>query len=671
MSSNAADLGIFENLAEDYGNRKAEEKEVSLSLNEYLELCKTDKSAYASAAQRLLKAIGEPKIVDTSMDPQLRQVFSNRKIPVYDAFKDFYGMEDTISQVMAFLRSAAQGLEEGKQVLYLLGPVGSAKSSLAERLKDLMEEEPFYTLAVEVEGPNGEKVMEYSPVNENVFGLFSALPKRKDGKTWAEVVEATYKVPQRQMKHFASPWLVQKLEEFGNDITKFKVVQRYPNRLKQIAISKTEPGDENNQDISALVGKVDIRKLEDFPQNDPRSYSFSGGLCTGNRGLMEFVEMFKAPIKVLHPLLTATQEGNFNGTEAIGAIPFDGIILAHSNESEWDKFRNNKENEAFIARTQIIRVPYTLRVSQELEIYKKLIRLSELADAPCAPGTFEMAAEFAVLSRLVEPENSDVVAKMKVYDGQNIKDKNPKAKPIEEYRKAAEGKNEGMWGVDTRFMFKTLSQTFNFTAQEGGEIAADPIHLMYVLEDRIRKEQLPKEKTDKYIGFIDTHMRPKYREFIGKEIMTAYVESFGEFGQNVFDRYIKYAENWLESNDYRDPETGKLFSRDALEKELEKIEKPAGVVNSKDFRNEVVRFVLNARAKNNGQNPDWRSYEKLKDVIEKSVTKNAEEMLPVISYGPKGDAEAQKKHESFVERMMKKHYTPMQVRRAVEFYLDK
>lgn len=670
MSNKEATVDIFAGLEKDYVKVREEQKEVSMSVSEYLALCKTDKGAYASAAQRLLKAIGEPRIVDTSKDPELRIIFQNRKVAIYDAFKDFYGMEDAIGQVVNHLRAAAQGLEEGKQVLYLLGPVGSAKSSIAERLKDLMEQEPFYTLAVEVE-KDGKKELEYSPVNENVFGLFSALPRRADGKTWGEVVETQFGVAQRHMKHFASPWLVQKLEEFGNDISKFKVVKRYPNRLKQIGISKTEPGDENNQDISALVGKVDIRKLEDFPQNDPRSYSFSGGLCTGNRGIMEFVEMFKAPIKVLHPLLTATQEGNFNGTEAIGAIPFDGLILAHSNESEWDKFRNNRENEAFIARTQIIRVPYTLRVTEEKKIYEKLLRLSELADAPCAPGTLDMAAEFAILTRLAEPENSNVVSKMKVYDGKNIKDKDPKAKTIEEYREAARGKNEGMWGIDTRFMFKTLSATFNFTAQEGGEIAADPIHLMFVLEDRIRKEQLPKEKTDKYVGFIDTYLRPKYREFVGKEIMTAYVESFGEYGQNVFDKYIQYAEHWLDGNDYRDPETGTLYERDKLEKELEKIEKPAGIINAKDFRNEVTRFVANARVKNEGRNPDWKTYEKLREVIEKSVSKNAEEMLPVISYGPKGNKDAEGKHEQFVNRMVSKGYTPAQVRRAVEFYINK
>ena len=205
---------------------------------------------------------------------------------------------------------------------------------------------------------------------------------------------------------------------------------------------------------------------------------------------MEFVEMFKAPIKVLHPLLTATQEGNYNSTEGLGAIPFTGILLAHSNESEWHTFRNNKNNEAFIDRIYIVKVPYCLRVSDEVKIYDKLLFNSSLAKAHCAPDTLKMLAQFTVLSRLKEPENSNIYSKMRVYDGENLKDTDPKAKSIQEYR---------------------------------------------------------------------------------------------------------------------DPETGEILNRVALNEELEKIEKPAGISNPKDFRNEIVNFVLRARANNNGKNPTWLS----------------------------------------------------------------
>jgi len=628
-----------------YQSRYESLKEEEYTLQEYLELCKKEPMTYATGAERLLWAIGEPELVDTSRDPRMSRIFSNKVIRRYPAFSEFYGMEDGIEQIVSFLRHAAQGLEESKQVLYLLGPVGGGKSSLAERLKALMEKAPIYCI-------------KGSPVNESPLGLFNA---EEDGA----ILEEDYGIPRRYLRTIMSPWAVKRLKEFGGDITKFKVVKRYPSRLNQIALSKTEPGDENNQDISALVGKVDIRKLEDFPQNDADAYSYSGGLCLSNQGLMEFVEMFKAPIKVLHPLLTATQEGNYNGTESIGAIPFSGVILAHSNESEWQTFKSNRNNEAFIDRVSIVKVPYCLRVTEEIKIYEKLLFNSSLAQSACAPDTLKMLAQFVILSRLKEPENSNRYSKMRVYDGENLKDIDPKAKTIQEYQDAA-GVDEGMSGLSTRFAFKILSKVFNFDAVE---VAADPVHLMYVLERQVEKEQFPAEVQARYISFIKEYLSPRYVDFIGKEIQTAYLESYSEYGQNLFDRYVTYADFWIQDQEYRDPETGDFLDRSALNSDLEKIEKPAGISNPKDFRNEIVNFVLRARANNNGKNPAWTSYEKLRRVIEMKMFSSTEDLLPVISYGAKSSADEQRKHDNFVERMMKRGYTEKQVRLLAEWYL--
>jgi serine protein kinase len=435
--------------------------------------------------------------------------------------------------------------------------------------------------------------------------------------------------------------------------------------LGQIGVSKTEPGDENNQDISSLVGKVDIRKLEKYAQDDPDAYSYSGGLCLANQGLLEFVEMFKAPIKVLHPLLTATQEGNYKGTEGFGAIPFDGVVLAHSNESEWQAFRNNKNNEAFLDRVYIVKVPYCLRVSDEVSIYDKLLSNSSLHEAPCAPGTLEMLAQFSVLTRLKEPENSSIYSKMRIYDGENLKDKDPKAKSHQEYRDLA-GVDEGMAGISTRFAFKILSKVFNF---DHSEVAANPVHLLYVLEQQIEQEQLAPEQEDRYIACIKEYLSPHYAEFIEKELQTAYLESYSEYGQNIFDRYVIYADMWIQDQEYRDPDTGEILDRGHLNAELEKIEKPAGIANPKDFRHEVVNFVLRARAQNQGNNPVWTSYEKLRAVIEKRMFSSTEDLLPVISFNAKASSEEQKKHQEFVGRMVDKGYTEKQVRLLAEWYL--
>ena len=615
------------------------------SLQEYLELCKREPSAYASAAERMLTAIGEPALLDTRSDPRLSRIFSNKVMRVYPAFKDFYGMEETIEQIVSFFKHSAQALEERKQILYLLGPPGGGKSSLAEKLKHLMEQMPFYAL-------------KDSPVNESPLGLFSPTD---DGPS----IEAEYGIPRRYLGSIMSPWAVKRLNEFGGDISRFRVVKLRPSILQQIAIAKTEPGDENNQDISSLVGKLDIRQLERFSQDDPDAYSYSGGLCLANQGLLEFVEMFKAPIKVLHPLLTATQEGNYKGTEGFGAIPFDGVILAHSNESEWQAFRNNKNNEAFLDRIYIVKVPYCLRVSEEVRIYDKLLESSSLSKEPCAPGTLRMRAQFAVLTRLKEPENSSLFSKMRIYDGENLKDVDPKAKSLQEYRDFA-GVDEGMSGLSTRFAYKVLSKVFNF---DHGEVAANPVHLLYMLEQQIEREQFAPETEKRYLAFIKEHLARPYAEFIGKEIQTAYLESYSEYGQNVFDRYVSFADFWIQDQEFRDPNTGEILDRNHLNDELEKIEKPAGIANPKDFRHEIVNFVLRARANNNGNNPSWTSYEKLRGVIEKKMFSTTEDLLPVISFNAKASIDEQRKHQNFIDRMVEKGYTSKQVRLLVEWYL--
>jgi serine protein kinase len=634
-------MNVFANISTRYERTREEE----YSLQEYLDLCKNDPLVYASAAQRMLMAIGEPEQIDTRLEPSLSRIFANKVIRVYPAFKEFYGMEEVIEQVVSYFRHAAQGLEEKKQILYLLGPVGGGKSSIADKLKELMERIPFYCI-------------KGSPVNESPLGLFSY---EEDGA----ILEEEYGIPRRYLKSMASPWAVKRLQEFNGDINQFRVVKRYPSVLRQIAIAKTEPGDENNQDISALVGKVDIRKLEKYAQDDPDAYSYSGGLCLANQGLLEFVEMFKAPIKVLHPLLTATQEGNFKGTEGFGAIPFDGVVLAHSNESEWLAFKNNRNNEAFLDRIYIVKVPYCLRMSEEIKIYEKLIRNSSLNHAVCAPGTLKMMAQFAVLSRLKEPENSNIYSKMLVYDGESLKDTDPKAKSYQEYRDYA-GVDEGMNGLSTRFAFKILSRVFNF---DNSEIAANPVHLLYVLEQQIEREQFAPEIEQRYLSYIKEYLAGRYVDFIGKEIQTAYLESYSEYGQNIFDRYVTFADFWIQDQEYRDPDTGESFDRNALNHELEKIEKPAGISNPKDFRNEIVNFVLRARANHGGKNPAWTSYEKLRTVIEKKMFSNTEDLLPVISFNAKASVEDTKKHEDFVNRMTQKGYTAKQVRLLCEWYL--
>jgi serine protein kinase len=627
-----------------------------MTLPEYLEECKTDKGCYAFAAQRMVDSIGEPIIVNTAKDQRLARIFGNREIRTYEAFKGFYGMEETIEQIVDFFRHAAQGLEESKQIIYLLGPVGGGKSSLVSRLRDLVERKPIYVLAYR---DTDRSETTYSPYFSRVLPLFNEA--RMTG-----MITDKYHIDPRFLSGILGPWERKRLIQAKGSLANFRVVKMYPSRFRQIAISEAEPGDENTQDISTLVGKVDMRKLEAFSQNDPDAYLYSGALNLSNQGLLEFKEMFKAKIKMLNPLLFAVQEHNYQGTENIAALPYDGIVVAHSNEGEWLKFRNNRENEAFLDRICIRKVPYCLRVDEEKKIYEKAIAESELSGKPVAPGTLEVLAEFSVISRLKEPANTTVWSKMKVYNGENLREKDPKAKTYLEYREEAENRDEGFFpAISTRWAFKRLSQCFN---RDPHEIAADPVHMLHVLLTEIEKDT-SKEEEEKYKKVIKDILRVKYFEFVDKEIRAAYLESYADYGQNLFDRYFLWADKWVNQEEYFDPDTGLAMNRDALDAELSKIEKPADISNPKDFRNEAVQWVLRFRANNQGKNPSWRSYEKLKNVIEKTMFTKTEDLLPVISFGKKSTGEEEKKHHEFLGRMMSKGYTERQVQRVVEWYM--
>lgn len=629
------------------GERLVSRELTEMSLDEYLELCKKDKLAYATASERLLHAIGEAEMVDTRKDERLSRIFCNETIPTYRTFGKVYGIEPTIKDLVSFIKHAAQGLEERKQILYFLGPVGSCKSTIVATLKRLMETVPFYAI-------------KGSPVFDSPLSLFTADDADE------------LQIPARYFGVVPSPWLMKRLSESHGDLSKLRVVKLYPSEKHQLAISHIEPGDENNQDISSLVGKLNIRELDRYAQNDPDAYSYSGGLCLGNRGIAEFAEMFKSPIKSLNPLLEATQSGFYKGTEAISAIPFDGIIIAHSNESEWTKFRNDKKNEALIDRIFIVRVPYCLRYAEETKIYEKMLSESSLSESPIAPKTLETLAQFSVMSRIGPSKFGAQGAlgrsvKMKIYNGENLKHKNPDAKNVPEYKAEAHTNNidEGFAGFSTRAAFKILAQTFNHDPQE---VAANPLHLLLILNSRIKEEHLSKEEEDTLVDIIQ-FLYKEFHKDLDKQIKQAYIESYDEYGQNLFDRYVTYADHWLEENDYRDPLTGLTMTKEELEKFLKEVEVPANVSNTKDFRNEIVKFCLRYRTAHEGNNPKWTSYNKIREVLEARIFSNIDEMLPIISNNNQSSAAEKKHHKEFVERMMKAGYTEKQVTVLVDWYL--
>lgn len=672
MSDNAGTTSFFDNLKQDENLVRKQEE---MSIQKYLELCAKDSEAvangeskyplsYATYAERFLDAIGEPNLIDTSKDTskdsgRLRNLFGGEIIAEYDSFKDFYGMNDVIQGIVSFMKGAAAKQEQSKQVLYLLGPVGGGKSSLGERVKQIMEERPIYVLKC-------KKTNKLSPVQDSPLALFAATGT-------AQQVSSEYGIPERYMKMKLSPWAIKRLDAaggIGNAEDAFEVVKVWPSKDRQLGISKVVPGDDNNQDTSTLVGKVDINKLgEGLDQNDPDAYLYSGGLSTGNQGMMEFTEMFKAPIKTLNPMLEALQDGSYEGTENIGSMPFYGLILAHSNESEWEKFASDSKNEAFLDRIELLRVPYTLSYEREEHIYNKKLNEGSDANAPLAPKTLEILAKFSVLTRLSQADSVakyDAKTRMIVHNG-DIPDGASSSAPTYRQLKKAAPLEEGMKGSSTRFAFKTLSETFNAKANEGLR-EADPVLLFEVLRKRIKQDStISEDNKSRYISYIDDILESEYAEFARAEIEEVYTGASEQLCQNIFDRYFKMARAWLLDRELDDRDvTGDVLRKPDLDAKLAALERSAGISNPETFRNEFISYVLNQRE--DGNDVKWDSYKPMARAIRKELGRNMEDMAKVIRFDSIKDEQEQAEHQRFMTGMKEKGYTPTMVQRMVQRY---
>ena len=621
-------------------------KITKMSVSDWLDISKKDEYAYASPFKRLLKQIGPPTIIDTQTVGRLGIIFENKKIRVFESFNDFYGLEEVIDTIIKFIENANRGLEERKQILYLLGPVGGGKSSLAEKLKYLMEQEPIYVLAY-----NGVMF----PTLESPLSLFN--------QTEAIQFKLDNHIPLLRFRGIKSPYLNIILKEIEGDLSKLEVWKFRPSQVERLGIAKTEPGDENNQDISTLVGKTALRKLKDYDQSHPFAYDYCGGLNRANQGILEFVEMFKAPIKVLHPLLTATQEGNYNPTEGFGSIPVETIVLAHSNEEEWDKFKNNKENEAFLDRINLIKVPYCLRMDDEKLIYDKMLRESSIHDAAICPQTLEILSKIAVASRLVEPKNSNLWVKLQVYNGEHMAQKSNQALNITRYRTEAINTNEGMVGLSTRQAFKYISSCLSHMADE---YSANPIHMIKIVMDRLQQENISLYNV--LHKLIEEYIIPEYIDQLGNDIFDSFLGFYDKIAQSKFNKYITYCDFWLREENFRDSETQEVYNREYLDNKLSELEKVGEIENPKDFRQEVFNFTLRHRAENKGANPRWDGYIKFKELIKKDVSKELNKLLPILTNRGGQSEEEVVKYNEFMENMKKKGYTQRQVAILSQYY---
>ncbi|MGH7898563.1 MAG: serine protein kinase, partial [Candidatus Binatia bacterium] len=572
---------------------------------EYLDIIKNDPTLPKLSHSRLYDLIirvGTAEVTDTG-DGAARRLYKDEPVKIYNFFKDeFFGIEKTIAQIVRYFHAASLKGEESRQVLYLMGPVGSGKSSLVERVQRGLEASaPFYAI-------------ENCPMFEEPLHLIPRHLRKEFEKMLGVHVEGDLcPVCRYRLK-----------EEFGGRYEEVPVISRLFSKRNRVGIGVVPPVDPNNQDTSVLIGSEDISKLDLYSEGDPRVLDLNGALNVGNRGAVEFIEVFKNETEYLHAMITATQEKVIPAPGRHGMVYVDTTIVAHSNEAEWQKFRADHTNEAILDRIVVIKVPYNLRLSEEVKIYQKIIRNSDFR-AHVAPHTLEIASMFAILSRLEPTAKCDLMTKLKLYNGEEVVEKG-RTKKIDVRELRDEAKREGMSGISTRFIMKALDNALSDNV-DGNCI--NPINVREALINMTKETDLPDDTRKQYLEFLQDVLHKEYLELLEKEITKAFVYSYQEQAESLFQNYLDHAEAYVNKTKVKDRNTKEELQPD--EAFLKSIEEQMAIIGSaaEGFRQEVIAYLWAASRR--GIRVSYQSYEPLREAIEKRLMTSVRDISRIIT----------------------------------------
>jgi serine protein kinase len=596
---------------------------------EYLDRVRADTSIAKLAHARLydmIMAAGTREILGSN-DPRVHRLYENEPVKVYDFFgHEFFGIERTLSQIVRYFHSAALKGEESRQVLYLMGPVGSGKSSLVEKLQRGLEAlDPIFAI-------------EGCPMAEEPLHLLPRHLRKEFEKMLGVHIEGDLcPVCRFRLK-----------EEFGTRYEEFPVVTRDFSKRNRVGIGVVPPVDPNNQDTSVLIGSEDISKLDLYSEGDPRVLDLNGALNVGNRGLCEFIEVFKNETEYLHAMITATQEKSIPAPGRHGMVYVDTCIIAHSNEAEWQKFKADHTNEAILDRIVVVRMPYNLRLSEEVHIYEKIIEHSEFR-AHVAPYTLEVASMFAILSRLESTSKCDLMTKLKLYNGEEVVEKG-RTKKIDVTELRDDAKREGMTGISTRFIMKALD---NALADSDGR-CINPITVREAIIGMVKEGDFADDTRKLFLEFLQDTLHKEYLERLEKEITRAFVFSYQEQAEALFQNYLDHAEAFVNKTKVRDVNTKEDLQPD--EAFLKSIEEQIAIIGSsaEGFRQEVIAYLWAASRRS--ESVSYRSYEPLKEAIEKKLMSSVRDISRIITKARTRDAEQTQKYDAMVESLLSSGY---------------
>lgn len=542
--------------------------------------------------------------------------------------RELFGLDQTLEKLVEeYLHPAARRLDVRKRILLLMGPVSGGKSTLVTLLKRGLEA--------------------YSRTDEGAVYAIKGCPMHE---------EPLHLIPRELREDFAREYGVQVEGElcpvcrlnletvYEGNIEDMPVERILFSEERRLGIGTFSPSDPKSQDIAELTGSIDFSTITEYgAESDPRAYRFDGELNIANRGIMEFQEMLKCDEKFLWNLLSLSQEGNFKAGR-FALIYADEIIVAHTNEAEYRAFIGNKKNEALISRMLVIKVPYNLRVSDEIKIYEKLIRQSDIRNIHLAPHALRVAAIFSVLSRLKDSKKQgmDLVKKMKLYDGEDVD--GFKQADVAELR--AENPDEGMTGVDPRYVVNRLSSALI----RGRAQCINALDVLRALKDGLDQHpSITSEERERLLNFIAAARR-EYDELAKKEVQKAFVYSYEESARILFNNYLDNVEAYCNGVKLRDPITDEELDPD--EKLMRAIEEQIGISenNKKAFREEILIRISSYARK--GRRFDYTCHERLREAIEKKLFADLKDVVKITTSTKTPDAEQLKRINEVSARLV-------------------
>jgi serine protein kinase len=540
---------------------------------------------------------------------------------------DLFGIDEPLARVVEYFKAAAMGSDVGRRVLLLYGPPSSGKSQLVILLKRGLE---AYTQT--------EKGAVYAiadcPQHEDPLNLMPYALRRDFQNETGIHIEGEL-----------CPLCAFKLESlYQGDIYQVPVKRLVFSEKARMGIGTFVPSDPKSQDISELVGSIDLSTIGDYgSESDPRAYRFDGELNVANRGLMEFIEMLKADERFLYVLLTLSQEKNIK-TGRFSLIYADECVISHTNETEFNEFLANKKSEALHDRMIMIRIPYNLKVSQEERIYQKLLRQTSLDSVHIAPHTLHVAAIFAVLSRLEEPKVAGLTLskKLKLYDGEDVD--GFRQKDVKQIREQTE--REGMDGISPRFVINRISTSLI----KPDTRCINPIDVLRAIKDGIEQQsQFKKADRERFVNLI-ADARREYDETARTDVQKAFFVSFEKEAVTLLDNYLDNVEAYLDHNKLTDSITGEEIPPN--EKLMRSIEEKVQVPeHGKDsYRNEIFRKV--AMANRRGEPFDYTTHDKLKEAIEKQLFEERRDTIKLTITSRNPDTEQLRKLNQVIETLV-------------------